>query len=321
MQIFCFAEFFFRQCQQIRFDLTCFFIIDTNDFLDTGVCHFFHIIGQFDLGYKIAVFIFFCRQFINAAKGRAVIGSNQLCTNPPQADGGTLQFQAGDEVFIQITGCGDQRIGIACLIQHLSCTFGQICQVTAVQTDTKAFFRQNPLFFHFIEYLNGMGYPAFQCIICVHQQDTCIGEQICISTECCQFIRETHNPAVGMGAFYGNIVQLACQHITCGCTACDHGCSCTQCTCIGALRTAQPKFQNRVALRCMHHAGSLCGDQALVVDDIQKGCFDQLCFDNWCFDPHQRFMGKYHSPFGNRIHFACKTKILQITDEALGKDI
>ena len=124
-----------------------------------------------------------------------------------------------------------------------------------------------------------------------------------------------------MGTFYRNVIQFACQHVACCCAAADHGCSGTQCTCIGTLCTAQTEFQNSIALGCMYHTGSLCRDQALVVDDIQKCCFDQLCFDNGCFDPHQRFMREYNCAFGDRVYFTCKAEILQIANEALRENM
>ena len=124
------------------------------------------------------------------------------------------------------------------------------------------------------------GNTAFQCIIGIYQKDARIGEQICIGAEGCQLIGETHYPAMRMGTLYGNIIQLACQHVACCHTAADDWRSCTDRTCIGTLRTAQTKFQNGVALCCVYYTGSLCCNQALVVDDVQQCGFNQLCLND-----------------------------------------
>ena len=57
-------------------------------------------------------------------------------TNTPGGNGCALYFQVVDQILIQIVGGGNLGIREACIIQHLTGFFGQISQVTAVQTDS-----------------------------------------------------------------------------------------------------------------------------------------------------------------------------------------
>ena len=166
-----------------------------------------------------------------------------------------------------------------------------------------------------------MGNTAFQCIIGIYQKDARIGEQICIGAEGCQLIGETHYPAMRMGTLYGNIIQLACQHVACCHTAADDCRSCTDCTCIGALCAAQTKFQNGVALCCVYYTGSLCCNQALVVDNVQQCGFNQLCLNDGGLDTHQRLMREYDGSFGNGINLARKAEASQVVNEVLREKI
>ena len=122
-----------------------------------------------------------------------------------------------------------------------------------------------------------------------------------------------------MGTFYRHPKLFACQHVTGTAAAADNSRSCTQSARVRALCTAQTEFHNGIALCSPNHTRCFCGNQALVVDDIQQCCFHQLCFHDRRFYTHQRFMGKYHSAFGNGVNFACKTKIFQIINEVCGK--
>ena len=124
-----------------------------------------------------------------------------------------------------------------------------------------------------------------------------------------------------MGTLYGNIIQLACQHVACCHTAADDCRSCTDCTCIGTLRAAQTKFQNGVALCCVYYAGSLCCNQALVVDNVQQCGFNQLCLNDGGLDTHQRLMREYDGSFGNGINLARKAEASQVVNEVLREKI
>ena len=75
------------------------------------------------------------RQLVHAAGGGIVLGGDQVGAHAPGGDGGPLYLQAVDEVFVQVIGGGDDRIGEACGVQHLSGLLGQVGQVSAVQAD------------------------------------------------------------------------------------------------------------------------------------------------------------------------------------------
>ena len=115
-----------------------------------------------------------------------------------------------------------------------------------------------------------------------------------------------------MGSLHRDIKKLSCQYIAGGDTAANHGCPCTVGARIGTLCTAQAEFHDAVSARCIADAGSLGGNQALMVDDVQNSSFDKLCFHDWCDNLYHRFSGEHDASFRNRINIAGKFEVSQI---------
>src|SRR5699024_9235450 len=107
------------QTDQVGDYLAVVLSVDAVDCLIAGICHLLSILRQFDLRYKLSgVSVSDSSQLVDAAEGRAVLGGNQVCPDAPGVDGGSLHFQAVNEILVQIIGGGDNRIGKACCVQH-----------------------------------------------------------------------------------------------------------------------------------------------------------------------------------------------------------
>ena len=84
------------------------------------------------------LFIKHSSKLIDTAEGRAVFGCDHVCTDTPGGDGSALCFQAVNQVFVQVAGSGDDRVGKAGFIEQLAGLFGHVGEVAAVKTDTIA---------------------------------------------------------------------------------------------------------------------------------------------------------------------------------------
>ena len=71
-----------------------------------------------------------------------------------------------------------------------------------------------------------------------------------------------------MRAEDGNIEKLTRENIACAAAAADNGSTCAVVPCIRTLCAAQTEFHNSVSTGCEADPGSLCRDQALMIDDI-----------------------------------------------------
>ena len=157
------------------------------------------------------------------------------------------------QIFIQVIGCCNRSVFESGFIQHLTCFFRQVSQVTAVQTDAVAG-QLHTCVTHFLKYADCVRHTGFQSVIRINEQSAVIRIEISVSLKCSIFIREAHDPAVCVGSEYRYIKKLTCKYIGSTYTSADHSCSCTVKTCIRSLGTAQPKFHNSIAGCCKYNA-------------------------------------------------------------------
>ena len=155
---------------------------------------------------------------------------------------------------------------MACRIQHLSCFFGQVSQVTAVKADAVQFWL-NAFGFQLIKNLNGMRYTGFQCVICVNKKETIIRIQIGIIPESFQFGFKAHDPAMRVGSFDRNIKHLTGQYIGSSDTASDHCGTGTVGSGIRSLCTSESEFHNAAA-GSINHTGCFGTYQTLMINNI-----------------------------------------------------
>jgi hypothetical protein len=135
-----------------------------------------------------------------------------------------------------------------------------------------------------------------------------------------QFIRKTHDPAVCVRAFDGNLKQFAAENVGRANAACNDGRPCTVCTGVRALRTAKTEFHDTVSACRITDPCGFGGDEALMVDDIQDGGLHQLCLHDRRHDFHERFAREDQRAFGYRIDIAGEFKMCKIIEKILVKD-
>ena len=107
-----------------------------------------------------------------------------------------------------------------------------------------------------------------------------------------------------MGPFYRYVKQLSGQHITGTDTAADHSGSRAVYAGVRTLGAAQPELHDSVTAGGVAYPGGLGSDQALVVDDIQNGSFNQLGLHNGSDNLDHGFSGEHDAPFRDGINAA-----------------
>ena len=119
-----------------------------------------------------------------------------------------------------------------------------------------------------LKYANCVGNAGFERVIGVHQKCTGIRVEISIGSEGSILIREDHDPAVRMRPHDGYVKHLTGQYIGGANTAADPSSSGSLDSCIRTLGPAKTELHNPVTLSGVHNAGSLGGDQRLMIDHI-----------------------------------------------------
>ena len=87
-----------------------------------------------------------------------------------------------------------------------------------------------------------------------------------------------------------------------------------------ALCTAESKLHYTVPVSGKDDTGSLCGDQGLMINDIQDRCLYELCFHNRGNDLNERFFWKDYRSFGNSINISRKVEASEIVQEIFAED-
>ena len=113
---FVFAESLFVQADQVCLDFVGCFLINPVNLLVSGIGNLLGVFRQFNLRKEFPVLPLDRCQLINAAKGRIVFCRNQVRSHTPGGDRRSLRLQRQNQVFIQVIGCGDNRIREARLI-------------------------------------------------------------------------------------------------------------------------------------------------------------------------------------------------------------
>ena len=89
---------------------------------------------------------------------------------------------------------------------------------------------------------------------------------------------------------------------------------------IGTLGTAQAEFHDAIAFCRIADARGLGGDEALVVDDVEKGRLDELRFHDRGNDLYHGLSGEHKGSFGDRVDRACEAEFGKVSEEILVKD-
>ena len=157
---------------------------------------------------------------------------------------------------------------------------------------------------HFFEYTDRVWYTGFQDIVGIYEQGTGIRVHFCIGFECGIFIRETHDPAVGMRSENRHIEHLTGEDIGCSGASADYCSTCTVDAGIRSLSTAETEFHDSVTTGCIAYSGCFCGNQTLMVDNIQDCSLDKLCFHDRRDYFNERFAWEDNCSFRDCINIA-----------------
>ena len=161
---------------------------------------------------------------------------------------------------------------------------------------------------HLPEYPDGIGNAGFQRVVGIYQQSTGIRIQFCVFLECRVFILEAHDPAMGVCPHDRHVEHLPGQHVGCAHAAADDSRPCAVQSGIRPLGPAQPEFHDAVPLRRVNDPGSLGGDQALVVDDIEDRRLHKLGLHDRRDDLEQRFLRENDRTLGDGIDAPAEMK-------------
>ena len=124
-----------------------------------------------------------------------------------------------------------------------------------------------------------------------------------------------------MGAADRDVEHLAAEHVGGADTSGDHGSSCAVDRCVGTLGPAAAEFHHTVARGGPDDAGSLRGDQALMVQNVQKRSLNQLGLHDGGDDFDQRFSREDHPAFRNRVDIAGEAEFVKILQKVLLENV
>ena len=161
---------------------------------------------------------------------------------------------------------------------------------------------------HFPEYADRIRDPGFQCVVCVNEQSARIRIKSCIFFEGSVLVFKAHDPAVRMGSQNRHVEHFTGQYIGCTYTASYDGSPRSIQPGIRTLGTAQSEFHDTVTLCSMYYAGSLRGDQTLMIDDRQYSGLYKLRLHDRSDNFDQRFSRKDHTSLGNGIDVPAEMK-------------
>ena len=110
------------------------------------------------------------------------------------------------------------------------------------------------------------------------------------------------------------------EHIGGSYASTDHCGPCTVQSRIRTLRAAQTELHDTVPLCSMRYAGSLCGDQALVIDDRQDRSLHKLCLHDRSDDFDQRFPGEDYAAFRDSVDITAEVESAQVVKKIFAED-
>ena len=116
-------------------------------------------------------------------------------------------------------------------------------------------------------------------------------------------------------ALDGDAKHFAREHVAGGVAAADDRRARAVDARVRPLRAPQAKFQNAAALRGLHHAAGLGGDERLMVDDVEQRGFDELRLEDRRAHADQRLAGEHDGALGHGVNIARKAEIAQRRDE------
>ena len=304
------------QGDQVGGGLAGLVVVDAPELLHARVGDLHRVFGDLDLGNHPSVHGLGAH-LVHAAQRRAVLAGDELGAHAPGVDARALELQVANQVLVQVARSADDGVGIARRVQHLAGLAGEVGQVTAVQADAH---RLVALGAQLVKDLDGVGHAGLERVVGVHQQQAAGGEHLGVLAEGGDLVREGHHPAVGVGARDGNVVHLAGEHVAGALAAADDGRARTVDARVGALGTAQAELHHRAALRRLHHAAGLGGDQRLVVDDVQERRLHQLRLEDGRGHADQRLAREHDGALRHGVHVAVEFKVAKLVQEVLVED-
>ena len=256
------------------------------DLQDARVGNLDGLFRQLHLIFPVALLVAQGRELVDPAQGRLVVGGDQPRADAPDADRGALVLEAGDELFVEVVGGHDGRLGKAGLVEHSPGLDAQPGQVAGVQPDADHLV---PLPAHLLADFDRVPH-ASERVVGVHQEHAIVGHGLGVGPEGFQFVVEAHHPAMGVRAQHGDAEQAAGEDVGRGAAAAQVGCPAGRQGPVDSLGAAEAEFQHRLAVCRQINAGRLGGHERLEVDDVQSAVSSSWA---WTSGPVTRKSGSW----------------------------
>ena len=124
---------------------------------------------------------------------------------------------------------------------------------------------------------------------------------------------------MGVSAENRHVKALAGQHVGGADTAADDGSPGAVEPCVRALCPAQAEFHDAVSARREHDAGGLCGDETLVIQNVEDGCLHKLGLHDGGNHLQDGLLGEDDRPLGDGVDISRKVEAAQIVEEILAE--
>ncbi len=289
-------------------------VIDAPELFQVRGGNFLRRFAQLDFG-EIAAILLHRGQLVHPAEHRVAFRGDEIFPNAEQIHLGPLQQQVPHNVFVQGVGGADGAGRVPGLAQQFAGPLAEVGNVAGIDADAAGLLAQRLQ--HLVEHPNGIGHPAVQHAVGVHQKQAVVRVQLGIALEGLVLARKHLHPAVGHGARGGDAELAVGHHAAGGRTAANIGRARAIQGRVIALGAAGAKLQHLPPLAGPHHAAGLGGNQALVVEGEQQKGLDELGLYAGPLHRNQRLAGKDGAALLHRPHVAVEAEVAQILEKFL----
>ncbi len=157
---------------------------------------------------------------------------------------------------------------------------------------------------------------ALDRVVRVDEKHAVVGHGLGVGGEGFELVVEDHDPAVGVGAFDGDTVELAGQDVGGGGASPDVRGATRGDGAVDALGASEAELEDGLALGGVADAGGLGGDEGLEVEDVEKGSLDELGLEQGAADAKHRRVRKHGGAFRDGVDVAGELHLLEVVEES-----
>ncbi len=281
-----------------------------------GICDFCAVFRKFYLRYYFVV-LFNCHKLVDAAENWLGLGGYHSLPHAEAVNLCALHKDIADNVFVQRIGRDYLHLGKALVVQHLSCAFGKVSYIAAVNAYSRGLFAPCA---HFLKHSYSVGNARFKHIVGVHQKSRAVGVALCVSPESFKLAVKHLYPRVSHSAKSSNSHFLVGNGAGGTAAARDVGRSRAVNRPVAALSTTGAELHNGSALGGADYPVCLCGNKALVIYADEHHSLHKLRLYSGPADGDHGLSGENRRTLRYRPYIAAEAEVFQVLKKSLAEN-